>query len=188
MQITMKTPFGEMNFDMPQEKVSDLMQRAFQYAAGQEPPKTSPTAPPVAQEPSKAPDTAIKPQSRVERMFGNFKAAQGAAQSTAPTAAQSEPPKGPESYKGFLLVKCEECGKIRGFCAKTPATSSRCECGHRTELHGMRIAHLECKCGSRFTYHTNITEEVFDYPCLHCGSPVDLRLNKRGDTYVTIKD
>lgn len=36
MQVTVKTPFGEMNFDIPPDKVSDLMQRAIRYAAGEE--------------------------------------------------------------------------------------------------------------------------------------------------------
>lgn len=39
MKITMLTPFGEMNFDLPPDKATDLVQRAFQYAAGQEPEK-----------------------------------------------------------------------------------------------------------------------------------------------------
>lgn len=86
-----------------------------------------------------------------------------------------------------MLIKCEHCGKVRGFCSKTPITSSKCDCGGRTELHGLKRAFLKCsKFGNQFKYQTNITDEVFDYSCLNCGSPVDLQLNKRGDTYVTI--
>lgn len=191
VQVTMKTPFGEMNFDMPPEKASDLMQRAIQYAAGEEPHKPAPAPPGVAQEPPKAPQPTTKPQSRVERMFGNFKATESKAeQIVVPSDGhinfRPDLPAQPQSYKGFLLVKCEECGKLRGFCAKTPATSSRCECGHRTELHDLKPAFLKCKCGSQFKYKTNVAEEIFDFPCLKCGNPVDLQLNKRGDAYVTI--
>lgn len=196
VQVTMKTPFGEMNFDMPPEKASDLMQRAMQYAAGQEPQEPAPMPPHVAQEPPKAPGPKPKPQSRVERMFGNFRATGGGTEmvkvpedgriNVVPETARR--PQGAEGYKGFLLVKCEECGKLRGFCAKSPATSSRCECGHRTELHGLKPAFLKCKCGSQFKYKTNATEEVFDFPCLQCGNPVDLQLNKRKNAYVTIED
>lgn len=50
----------------------------------------------------------------------------------------------------------------------------------------MKPAFLKCKCGGQFKYKTNATEEVFDFPCLKCGNPVDLQLNKRGDAYVTI--
>lgn len=196
MEVTIKTPFGDMNFDMPQEGVSDLLQRAFQIAAGQEPqaeqtPHTEP------QEPPKQPKAINRPQSRVERMFGNFKTGDEVTDLTdAPeevkaaiikNAEELERRDEPQAYKGFLLVKCEKCGKIRGFCAKNPATSSRCECGHRTELHNLKPAYLKCKCGSQFKYKTNITDEVFDYTCLNCGGPIDVQLNKRRDTYVTIE-
>lgn len=200
MQITMVTPFGEMDFDMPTEKATDLIQRAFQYAAGTEPEKTPQEAPHAAQEPPKASQPTSRPQSHVERMFGNFKG--GAAKeyetdlSDAPEAIKKTilenatalaKRDAPEEYKGFLLIKCEHCGKVMGFCSKTPITSSRCDCGGRTELRGLKRAFLKCnKCGNQFKYQTNITDEVFDYSCLNCGSPVDLQLNKRGDTYVTI--
>lgn len=200
MQITMVTPFGEMDFDMPTEKATDLIQRAFQYAAGTEPEKTPQEAPHTVQEPPKAPQPTGRPQSRVERMFGNFKGRTAKEYETdlsdapeaikktilenAVTLAKRD---APEEYKGFLLIKCEHCGKVRGFCSKTPITSSKCDCGGRTELHSLKRAFLKCsKCGNQFKYQTNITDEVFDYACLNCGSPVDLQLNKRGDTYVTI--
>lgn len=182
MQVSIKTPFGEMNFDMPPEKATDLMQKAMQYATGtQQPTQMAPTAPTMAQEPPKQPEPIKRPQSRVERMFGDFRGQRAAA---APKPVQE-----PELYKGFLLIKCEHCGKVRGFCAKTPTDESWCECGAVNELHDLKPAHLKCsKCGSNFTYKTNIADEVFDYTCLNCGSPIDLELNKRGDTYVTITD
>lgn len=197
MQITMKTPFGEMKFDMPPEKATDLMQRAFQYAAGQEPEKAPQAAPLVAQEPRPTPQPINKPQSRVERLFGDFRATSSKAEmvtvgsdgridvtpKTAP--AQREP----EEYKGFLIIRCQHCGEIKGFCAKSPISTFTCgECGQRTELRNLKPLHLKCKCGSQFTYNTNIDGETFEWPCLNCGSPVDLQLNRRGDTYVTIAD
>lgn len=223
MQITMITPFGEMKFDMPPAKATDLMQRAFQYAAGQEVVKETtevhirsgtdipPIAPgqalaispvPEAAAPSELAAPPKNPVSRVERMFGGYRAtgtatmekvsASGHINVTPETIARKAP-EAPQDgqqrqYKGFLLVKCERCGKVKGFCAKTPISAFRCECGHRTELRDLAPAHLKCKCGSQFTYNTNFTERQFDYPCLHCGSPIDLELNKRGDTYVTITD
>ena len=65
---------------------------------------------------------------------------------------------------------------------------STCKCGHTTELHDLKPLHLKCKCGSTFNYRTNVTDGTFEWPCLNCGSPVDLTLNRRGDTYVTISD
>lgn len=161
VKLTIRTPFGEMNFDMPPERVSDLMQRAIQYAAGEEPQEPAATPPGVVQEPPKAPEPKPKPQSRVERMFGNFRAVDvKAARETVPDDGKinvmPDLPEEPQLYKGFLLVRCEKCGKLRGFCAKTPTTYSKCECGHRTELHDLKPVFLKCKCGSVFKYKTNV--------------------------------
>lgn len=179
MEITMKTPFGELNFNMPEKQALDLIQNAFLYASQKEPEET----PSVAQEPPKAEQPKNKPQSRVERLFGDFR---GKAEE------KSEPEKPeehePEEYRGFLLIKCEHCGKIKGFCAKTPISEFTCDCGEKTELYDLKPAHLHCKCGSNWKYKTNITDETFDYNRLNCGSPVDLELNSRRNTYVTIID
>ena len=183
MEITMKTPFGELNFNMPEKQALDLIQNAFQYASRKEPEEIPKEAPSVAQEPSKAAQPMNKPQSRVERLFGDFR---GKAEE------KSEPEKPeehePEEYRGFLLIKCKHCGKIKGFCAKTPISEFTCGCGGKTELYGLKPAHLHCKCGSNWKYKTNITDETFDYNCLNCGSPIDLELNSRRNTYVTITD
>lgn len=176
MKITMLTPFGEMNFDLPPEKATDLVQRAFQYAAGQETEKTPQAASIVPSEPFKPSEVVPptpKPKSRVERMFGDFR-------------GQVQERGEPEVYRGFLIVKCEHCGKVKGFCAKQPISHYFCDCGEKTALHDLKMVHLKCKCGSQYDYRTNITDKVFDFPCLKCGNPVDLELNKRGDTYVTI--
>lgn len=196
MQITMVTPFGEMKFVMSPDKVTALMQQAVQYASGQEPgaqekPKPpAPEASPQAQEPPEAPQTATgRPHSRVERMFGNFKVGTQPGQREGDEQPEAEPQAGTSTYKGFLLIKCEHCGEVKGFCAKIPASRNACsKCGKVTELRGLKPLHLKCKCGSEFTYRTNMTDETFDWPCLNCGSPVDLELNRRGDTYVTVGD
>lgn len=210
MKITMITPFGEMNFDMPPAKATDLMQRAFQYAAEKEtvkekteiivpqlkagfPPAAEPTT--VTEVATDGPEMVARPeppkkQSRVERMFGNFRMRDpGASYETVVSDGRihvTPPPREPEEYRGFLLIKCPACGKLHGFCAKNPTSAYRCSCGETTELHGLLPAHLKCKCGSEFTYKTNVADTTFDYPCLNCGSPVDLELNRRGTAYVTI--
>ena len=196
MQITMVTPFGEMKFVMSPDKVTTLMQQAVQSASGQEPgaqEKPQPPAPeasPQAQEPPEAPQTATgRPHSRVERMFGNFKAGTQPGQREGDEPPEAAQQAGPSTYKGFLLIKCEHCGEVKGFCAKIPASRNACsKCGKVTELRGLKPLHLKCKCGSEFTYRTNMTDEAFDWPCLNCGSLVDLELNRRGDTYVTVGD
>lgn len=100
---------------------------------------------------------------------------------------EKEEPAEPEEYRGFLLIKCQHCGKVKGFCSKTPMSKYTCECGKVTPLHGLKPAHLHCKCGSYWKYKTNITDETFDYNCLNCGNPVSMQLNSRRNTYVTIE-
>ncbi len=91
-----------------------------------------------------------------------------------------------QEYTGFLLIQCEDCGKIRGFCAKSPISSYICECGHSTRLNDLKPALLRCrKCGENFKYRTNIRSERFAYSCLNCGKRNRLFLNSDGDTYIT---
>lgn len=186
MQITMKTPFGDMNFDMPTDKVQQLIQVAVKYAAGgdieagkkeYEKPKIEIKAEDKTTAPVAPARERVKPHRRVDSLFGNM-------QATREEKTEQEP----EEYKGFLMIKCEKCGNIKGFCAKTPISEYTCSCGGKTKLHGLKMVHLHCKCGSYFKYKTNITDERFEYNCLECGSPVDLELNSRRNTYVTVGD
>lgn len=182
MQITMKTPYMEMNFDMTPEKAQELIQKAIQYAS-EESSEESVCREELKQEQPRP--TVSRPKSRVENLFGSFRTeAQEARDQNSESDERSEP----EEYKGFLLIKCKHCGQIKGFCAKTPINEFSCECGGKTELHDLKIAHLHCRCGSHWKYKTNITEEKFEYNCLNCGSPVDMELNSRRNTYVTIQD
>lgn len=187
MQITMKTPFGDMNFEMPKDKIQELIQKAVQYAAGteeqrEEAPSNGGLAYEVIEDDGKTVTIAPtrnekKPHRRVDSLFGNMQTEQVEKE-------QAEP----EEYKGFLMIKCDKCGTVKGFCAKTPISEYKCDCGGKTKLHGLKMVHLHCKCGSHFKYKTNITDERFEYNCLTCGSPVDLELNGRRNTYVTIGD
>ncbi len=189
MKLSITTPFGEMNFEMPQEKASDIIQRAMQYAAEQpakqpevDAQKTLPSTPQAVAEPPKPMRAENKPHRRVNGLFGDFKA------STAELEEAQAENLEPQEYRGFLLIKCKHCGKIKGFCTKNPISEFTCECGGKTELHDLKPAFLKCKCGSQYKYKTNITAETFDYNCLHCGSPVDMELNSRRNTYVTVSD
>ena len=184
MKITMTTPFGEMNFDMTAEAASEVIHTAFKHADRHE--KKAEAAilqePVAKQEPDEAHKTKERPHRRVDSLFGGYS---GLAQQ-AGEEKQPEETREPDEYRGFLLIKCEKCGKIKGFCTKTTTSRHRCECGHLTELKDLKRAYLECKCGGHYKYNTNITDDVFDFPCLNCGSPVDMELNKRRNTYVTV--
>lgn len=186
MNLTIKTTSAEMQFEMPEEKAQALLRQAFAYSnvRSVEYPQTetAENAEEPAAKPITLPKPANKPRSKLERMFGDYKSRMPKAD--IPQTQHSEP----EFYKGFLLIQCEHCGKREGFCTRSAISKHLCECGKETELHALKVLHLHCKCGKRFRYKTNIADETFEYSCLGCGRPVNLRLNWRGDTYVTVTD
>lgn len=94
----------------------------------------------------------------------------------------------PKTHKGFLLIRCAQCGDLRGFCVKQPISSYRCAaCGGETPLHDLMSAHIRCKCGKSFKYRTNIEKDSITYNCLSCGAPVDLAYNKKARAYQTVR-
>ena len=91
-------------------------------------------------------------------------------------------------YKGFLLIRCDDCGSVKGFCAKQPIDRFRCDdCGGTTKLRDLRCAFQECTCGRTFKYKTNEKSDVITNNCIECGKPVDMMLNANRTAYTTIK-
>ena len=88
--------------------------------------------------------------------------------------------------KGFLYIRCEECGKEKGFCAKEPAKIQHCTCGHDTELKDLVVLWANCECGQKSKYLTNMGEYLFDMNCIKCGSPVPVKWNKQKRLYETV--
>lgn len=131
------------------------------------------------------PEPVRKPASRVERMFGSKE-----------DWPKKDPASEPErerqdGYKGFLLIRCPECGEVRGFCSKSFITETTCRnCGAEIPLEDLIPAHVNCgKCGSHYRYKTNIdTQEPVSFHCLGCEAPVDLQMNGRGTALVTLGD
>ena len=76
-----------------------------------------------------------------------------------------------KGYKGFMYIRCPKCGEIKGFNAKKESRSFICvDCGIVTPFEEpLKRLYLNCECGRRFTYWTNMTEEMFDIPCIDCG-------------------
>ena len=130
----------------------------------------------------KAEPTSLRAKpSRAETMFGPKETW------AIPDRAEAEETT-PKTYKGFLLIRCAQCGELRGFCAKQPISSYRCAtCNGETPLHDLTSAHIRCKCGKHFKYRTNFEEDFFTYSCLSCGAPVDLAYNKKARTYQTVR-
>lgn len=57
-------------------------------------------------------------------------------------------------YGGFLYIKCPDCGKIKGFCAKARLSNFRCDCGSVTRLEHLVPLFLHCECGRNARYLT----------------------------------
>lgn len=90
-------------------------------------------------------------------------------------------------YGGFLYIKCRDCGKIKGFCAKVRLSNFRCDCGSVTRLENLVPLFLRCECGRNARYLTNMEEPAFDVVCYDCGSPVAVEWNPKKKQYETIR-
>ena len=132
---------GELHFDMSAENCLQLLGMATRYAADSETPETVTTyyanGEPYKQDVQREPVTTPESHSRIHTLFGDYK-------SRIPVSAVlPEVKKVGELFKGFLLIRCEDCGKIRGFHAKTPTSIFFCDCGHTTKLENLRPAFLK---------------------------------------------
>ena len=202
MNVQIRTAYGEMSFDMTQDKALSLIGLAISYANGgaayNEPPaplrhtqdEGEPEPPEAEEKPTAKPAEKPAPRSRLETMFGaRAEWNMPAADPKQDTDDTTDDERMWEGRRGFLHIECEACGKVKTYCAKTPQKYHRCECGHANDLHDVRAAHVKCnKCGSVFTYNTNIRRDNFTIDCFHCGSPVDMKLGAKGTAFVTVAE
>lgn len=49
-----------------------------------------------------------------------------------------------DAHKGFLYIRCEHCGKEKGFNAKRPTSGHYCECGHLNRLENLAEVNAVC--------------------------------------------
>lgn len=184
MKVSIKTPFAEMSLEMSQYSAMQLLRQAMESAY-----KTPPREPVSKEESTPVDDKELEkensekpaPKSRVEAMFGSKET-----WNTPKESRQAKPDEDKQTYKGFLLIRCEKCGRVKAYCAKYPTAAHRCECGQSTELEDLIPVYAECKCGGEFKYRTNIRDPQITIDCLKCNAPIDLELNKRETAYVTI--
>lgn len=92
----------------------------------------------------------------------------------------------PRKYRGFLVVKCEHCGKTKGFLARQEISDYRCDCGGITPLGDLVPLTALCECGKRWRYMTNMTDDSFEINCIHCGSPIPVFWNDKKHKYETL--
>lgn len=93
----------------------------------------------------------------------------------------------PQKYKGFgfLYIKCEHCGEIKGFHSKQDIDCYFCKsCGKATTFTEPLVPlRFRCECGSGFKYLTNLDDDMFDIACLDCKSPVTVEYNGKVKEY-----
>lgn len=87
---------------------------------------------------------------------------------------------------GFLIMQCCACRKIKIFSTKYALTRFECACGQRTKIEDVAPAYVNCECGARRKYRTNVTDLQFTARCVECGSPVEMELGKNGRVYETM--
>ena len=101
------------------------------------------------------------------------------------STAKGIPSRSFSGHKGFLYVRCPDCGAERGLCTKTPITEFTCrKCGNRHTLpERLSLVDFRCKCGSLYRYLTNITSHAFDIACFKCGAPNTVFFNGKTGNY-----
>lgn len=91
---------------------------------------------------------------------------------------------------GFLYIECAKCGDRTGRFVKGALKYSVCkECGEKTDLtEPLKTLWLQCECGTRVRYKTNVTEKLWDMECKDCGAPVTVEWNKRKMVYAPVRE
>ena len=94
------------------------------------------------------------------------------------------------SVRGFVNIKCGECGEATVTCLHEERTIFVCrKCGHPTGLEGLKTIRMECgRCGFKGRYRTNRTEKHIMMECLQCSQPVQLRKGFRRGNYVPVRE
>ncbi len=83
-------------------------------------------------------------------------------------------------------MKCQNCGKIYAYNARSETTESVCrDCGHTTPLRMLAQALFDCpKCGTKWTYKTNLLGAEATCRCIQCGTEMRARWHKNLRKYV----
>lgn len=112
-----------------------------------------------------------------------------------PVKEVTEPAAGPEDqqlyyYRGFLYIECRKCGAIHGFNTKEEIGEYICrKCGGVTPFdEPLKELYVNCECGKRFKYMTNLQSDMFDIRCINCGQPVPVGYNWKKEIFQTIRD
>lgn len=186
MRVTISTPTTSANYEMTKEGLIEITKMALLYSVEQEAKKL------LDKTPEPAPETKTA-QIKINIPSATKETAE--AKHPLPAIKIDEPAKSESSenedkrYSGFMIVECENCGKQHVFFAKVAIGSQYCQkCGHETKLHDMKYVIADCKCGSHVRYKTNSKQRILGVDCIKCQAPIDLELNERNNSYVTMRE
>ena len=143
----------------------------------------------MEEEPEPAAEEPKKPLSRAERMFG--KREEWSKAQDKPEQPEDDEDMDIMPVKGFVILKCPGCGRIKQCFFKAPQGTNLCyDCGteYVTDYRKMKPAYADCpSCENRtIRYMTNLTAEFIEISCNQCGAPIDLELDKQGKAYKTV--
>ena len=89
-------------------------------------------------------------------------------------------------WHGFVHIRCDHCHKETTTCLRTPTREYICRsCGHQMLLPNPTTAYINCECGFNGRYLTNISDWLFDIPCV-CGIPNTVKYLPGKDIYVPV--
>lgn len=87
--------------------------------------------------------------------------------------------------RGFMYIKCEHCGEVKGFCSRENIDYATCNFCRKSTYFTEPLVPLKftCECGKSFRYLTNIDDDIFDIKCLECGMPNSVEYNGKVKEY-----
>lgn len=90
-------------------------------------------------------------------------------------------------WQGFVHILCPWCGAEDSFCMKQPTTTLTCRvCQNSMDLPRATRAYINCECGFNGKYSTNRVDDLFEIPCVRCGSPNLVSYHRGKQSYLPV--
>lgn len=94
---------------------------------------------------------------------------------------------GIKPWQGFAHVLCPWCGAEDSFCLRQPTTTLTCKvCRNAMDLPRATRAYINCECGFNGKYSTNRVDDMFEIPCIKCGSPNPVSYHHGKQSYLPV--
>ena len=203
IKIRLTTPGLSLNVEVPEEKFMDAFREAADtlFAYAKEPTglaalKTADnmfenvSALPEIKEPVKKEETLLPAHTEPLQQEDHCEEPKQAIPTMQTITACNKPDvETRQGYKGFLLIKCNTCGRIHAFNSRTITSRHQCrDCNRVMDLENLVPLQADCECGQKSRYRTNIEEPMLDVTCIACGNPVTVEWNSKKKYYQTVRE